>query len=110
VWAFDLPQPGQVDLSSKRMLALIPDYHLFDSLAVDAAGNVCVATIVTGGITVHSPDGASATCVPMPDTVTTNICFGGTDLRTAYVTLSSTGRLLAQDWDTPGLALNFLNK
>ena len=109
-WAFDIPEPGKVDLASKRMLALLPDYHMFDSLAVDAQGNVCVATIITGGITVHSPDGASAKLIPMPDRITTNICFGGKDLQTAFVTLSTTGKLAAVEWETPGLALNHLNK
>ncbi len=109
-WAFDVIEPGKVDPRSKRMLALVPDYHLFDSLAVDAEGNVCVATIVTGGITIHSPDGGSVKHVPMPDRITTNICFGGQDLRTAYVTLSTTGKLAAMEWENPGLALNFLNK
>ena len=91
-------------------MAQIPDYHLFDSLAVDGEGNVCVATIVTGGITIHSADGASARLLPMPDRLTTNICFGGPDLRTAYITLSSTGRLVSVPWECPGLPLNFLNK
>ena len=35
--------------------------------------------------------------VPFPDPATTNICFGGADLRTAYVTLSGTGQLVAID-------------
>ncbi len=109
-WAFDITDPGKVDPRSKRMLALMPDYHLFDSLAVDAEGNVCVATIVNGGVTIHSPDGNSVKHVPMPDRITTNICFGGKDLRTAYVTLSTTGKLAAMEWENPGLALNFLNK
>ena len=43
----------------------------------------------------------------MPDDYTTNICFGGAGLRTAYVTLSMSGRLAALDWPRPGLALNF---
>ena len=42
--------------------------------------------------------------------MTTNICFGGDDLKTAYITLSSTGRLVSTAWETAGLALNFLNK
>jgi gluconolactonase len=46
----------------------------------------------------------------MPDIVTTNICFGGSDLTTAYVTLSSTGKLVSTRWDTPGLPLNYLNR
>jgi gluconolactonase len=109
-WAFDSAEPGKIDPRSKRMLALMPDYHLFDSLAIDAEGNVCVATIINGGITVHSPAGDAVKHVPMPDRITTNICFGGKHLKTAYITLSTTGKLAAMEWETPGLALNFLNK
>jgi gluconolactonase len=92
------------------MMAQIPDFHFFDSLAVDAEGNVCVATIITGGITIHSPDGLRASLVPTPDLLTTNICFGGENLQTAYITLSSTGKLVSMPWATPGLPLNFLNR
>jgi gluconolactonase len=79
---------------------------LFDSLAVDADGNVCVATIRNGGITVVSPTGDHHH-VPFDDPITTNICFGGDDLRTAFVTLSGSGRLVACQWETAGLALAF---
>ena len=91
-------------------MAQIPNYHLFDSMALDALGNVCVATLVTGGITIHSADGKTTSFVEMPDVFTTNICFGGADLKTAYITLSTTGRLISCEWDNPGLPLNFLNK
>jgi gluconolactonase len=38
----------------------------------------------------------------------TNICFGGADMRTAYITLSCSGRLLmVEDWPVPGLRLNY---
>jgi gluconolactonase len=111
LWAYPLISPGEIDTSQRpAMLAQLPDYHMFDSLAVDNDGNVCVATLITGGITVHSPDGSSAKLIEMPDVLTTNICFGGEDLKTAYITLSTTGRLVACEWETPGLALNFLNK
>lgn len=111
LWAYPLAEPGKVDAGHRpAMMAQRPDHHMFDSLAVDVDGNVCVATLINGGITVHSPDGERADFVPMPDRITTNICFGGEDLKTAYVTLSSTGRLVACDWETAGLPLNFLNK
>ena len=45
--------------------------------------------------------------IPMPDLYTTNICFGGPDLRTAYVTLSGSGKLVAFEWERPGLRLNY---
>jgi gluconolactonase len=76
-------------------------------MAVDADGNVCVATIINGGITVISPDGSSVEHLPMPDLMTTNICFGGPDLRTAYITLSGTGKLVSTRWRTAGLKLAF---
>ena len=84
-----------------------PGYYLFDSLAVDGRGNVCVATIIDGGITILSPRGDAPGFVPLPDIVTTNICFGGPGLGTAFVTLSSTGRLVSLPWPERGLKLNF---
>jgi len=73
---------------------------------VDAAGNICEATLLTGAISVIAPDGRLVRQVPMGDPVTTNICFGGPDLRTAYITLSGTGQLVAMDWPEQGLQLN----
>ncbi len=112
VWAFDIEAPGKLAgnpnaLLGRTPLAGLPGFQLLDSLAVDGAGNVCVATIANGGITVISPDGSSVEHVPMPDPLTTNICFGGDDLRTAYITLSGTGRLVAMQWPRPGLRLNY---
>ena len=79
-------------------------------MAVEADGTVCVATIVNGGISRINPDDGSIRHVATDDPMTTNICFGGDDLKTAYMTLSSTGSLVSTPWDTAGLALNFLNK
>jgi gluconolactonase len=79
-------------------------------MAVEADGTVCVATIVSGGISRINPDTGAIAHVATDDPMTTNICFGGDDLKTAYITLSSTGRLVSTAWETAGLALNFLNK
>ena len=107
LWAYAIASPGALDVDiPRRMLAQRPDFHMFDSLAVDASGNVCVATLITGGITSHSPDGSAVEFFAMPDVLTTNIAFGGEDLQTAYITLSSTGKLIKATWPTPGLRLN----
>ena len=76
--------------------------HL-DSLAVEKDGTVVVAAL-TDGLLVVRPDGSNHH-VPMPDPMVTNICFGGHDHCTAYVTLSAEGRLVAADWPRPGLEL-----
>ena len=73
--------------------AALPGFQRFDSLAVEANGNICVATLVTGYITVISPGGQVVRAGQVPDVYPTNICFGGPDLRTAYITLSASGQL-----------------
>ena len=116
LWAYELKEPGRLKGNRQdrpdggRLVLGRPGYFLFDSLAVDADGNVCVATIIDGGITVLKPRGGAPEFVPMPDRVTTNICFGGSDLRTAFITLSSTGKLVSVPWSRPGLPLNFLQR
>ncbi len=114
VWAYPIESPGKLKGDGKpgtgTCLAGLPGHQFLDSLAVDGAGNVCVATIFNGGITSISPDGENVTHTPMKDRFTTNICFGGADLKTAYITLSSIGELVACDWPVAGLPLNFLNK
>ena len=82
----------------------LPGLQLLDSLAVDGDGNVCVATLVNGGITVISPAGELVEHVATGDLLTTNICFGGPDLRTAYITCSGTGQLLTMRWPHAGMA------
>ena len=71
---------------------------------------ISVATLISGCVSVIAPDGTIVEQVPTGDRVTTNIAFGGPDLKTAYITLSGKGELVAMDWARPGLALNFLNK
>ena len=111
LWAFDLEAPGVARKApfpsphGGRLVAGLPGYQRFDSLAVDAAGNICVATLITGAISVISPQGAMLRQVMTGDPMTTNICFGGKDRRTAFITLSGRGELVAMDWPEPGLAL-----
>ncbi|MCL2428724.1 MAG: SMP-30/gluconolactonase/LRE family protein [Alphaproteobacteria bacterium] len=113
LWAFDIVEPGVIrrqpfpSPNGGRFLFNQAGYHRFDSLAVDAAGNVCVATLMSGAITVIAPDGRLVRSVKMPDVYTTNICFGGPGMKTAYITLSGSGRLVAVPWEEPGLKLNF---
>ena len=105
--AFDLAGPGQVVKGGRggRLVGAAPGRAFFDSLAVQANGDICIASIAHG-ITTMTPTGACRQD-PLPDRTTTNICFGGEDLRDAFVTLSETGRLIRTRWPEPGLRLNF---
>jgi gluconolactonase len=104
--------PGVVEKPSPvghggLLLAGLPGMQLLDSLGVDSAGNVVVGTLANGGLTVIPPDGGEAEHIPLPDPLVTNVCFGGPDLSTAYVTCSATGKLISLPWPRPGLALAF---
>ena len=110
LWAFDVAEPGVLapppGFQPGRVVCNLPGYQLLDSLAVEAGGKVCVATIINGGITAFDPDG-SVEHFPVPDLICTNICFGGPDMRDAWITASSTGKLYKARWPRPGLKLNF---
>ena len=114
LWKWELVGPGKLAgagrTGQKNFVASPAGLSFFDSLAVEADGTVCVATIMNGGISRINPMDGSIRHVPTGDPMTTNICFGGDDLKTAFITASGTGRLLKTEWDTPGTPLNFLNR
>ncbi|MGJ3647156.1 SMP-30/gluconolactonase/LRE family protein [Sphingomonas sp. GlSt437] len=110
--AFDVIAPGKVDQTAGlggagRPLYRPAGYKFFDSLGVEASGNICVATIGESGISVVSPTGELVEFVPTPDPFTTNICWGGPDLMDAYICLSGTGKLAKIRWARPGLKLAY---
>jgi gluconolactonase len=84
-------------------------YERLDSLAVDSEGNAVVATLGTGCITAITPEGRVRAVLPVPqyDPMVTNVCFGGEEMRTAFITSSGLGKLYAADWHCPGLRLHF---
>lgn len=112
LWAFDLDAPGIVrrhggPLHGGRLIAGLGGYQRFDSLAVDTHGNIYIATLVTGAITVVTPRGDVLAQVPVGDPDVTNLCFGGVDRRSIYVTRGGLGDVLAIRWGTAGLPLAF---
>ena len=117
LWAWDLKGPGELAAAAvaspqsphgSRFVYGAPTYARFDSLAVEANGNICVGTLDRGGITVCAPTGNTAEFVRVQgDTHVTNLCFGGPDLTKAYITLSYAGQLVEIDWPRPGLPLYY---
>jgi gluconolactonase len=110
LWSFDIAEPGVLapaaGFAPGNVVCNLPGYQLLDSLAVEAGGKVCVATIINGGITAFDLDG-STEHFAFPDVIVTNICFGGADMRDAWITASGTGKLFKTRWPRPGLKLNF---
>lgn len=111
LWAFDVMGPGRLrknpwpSTNGGTMICQFPGYRRLDSLAITDAGNIVVATLVEGEITTVTPAGKIIDVVKMPERMPTNICFGGPDRRTAYITLSNTGKLASMKWREAGLRL-----
>ena len=64
-WAFELSAPGEIKSANGpyrgekgRVVTGLGGYQMFDSLAVDSAGHICVATLITGAVSDISPDGS----------------------------------------------------
>lgn len=111
LWAFQITAPGQ--LGKRRCLGVAPgarplNFSWCEGLAVDGEANVLTATFVNGGVTTFSSQGQPIEHVSTGDPLTTNMCFGGPDRRTLFVTLGGSGRVIAYDaWPAPGHQLNF---
>lgn len=102
VYAYD----RRIEAQQPRWLASAIGPAMFDSLAMTAAGNVCVATLMPGAITTVTPDGQTSQ-VPLADRLVTNIAFGGADMMDAWITFSEAGALVKTRWSEPGMALVF---
>ncbi len=116
-WAYRLTGPGRLEggrtpvrVEKGTCVVGLGGFQMFDSLAIDSEGHVCVATLVTGAVSDIWPDGSRVDQYVLPDPMVTNVCFGGPDLRTAFATLSYGGTLVSFEWPRPGLALHHLNR
>jgi gluconolactonase len=116
LWMWEIDAPGRLRAGHTRyhpgagtLLCTLPGYGHFDSLAVDAEGHICVATLFEGAITVFRPDGTveERVTLPVDEPFVTNICFGGPELRTAWITGSEAGQLWELSWPWQGMAPNF---
>lgn len=120
-WALDPAKPGTImptaapTLDHSIPLASLPEFGEPDSMALDVEGNLYVATTVTkglnpmatGGITIISPQGLQLDYIPIntpiPDPLPSNVCFGGPDMKTAFITLGGTGRVVSCRMPVAGL-------
>jgi sugar lactone lactonase YvrE len=129
-----MPEPGDVDVLAEGLAfpegpVAMPDGSVV--LVEVAAGRLTRVTpdkqVVVVAETGGGPNGAAVGANPegtsiargihhvpapngiglSPDGAVTNVCFGGPDLQTAYLTCSVHGRLVSCRWPRPGLRLAF---
>ncbi|MFN4261537.1 MAG: SMP-30/gluconolactonase/LRE family protein [Gemmataceae bacterium] len=100
IWAFTIASDGS--LTDKRLLKEFPD-HGFDGMRCDVDGNLYVTRYGKGTIVKLSPKGEVLKEINVLGNAPSNICFGGPDGRTAYVTEVQHRRLVRFRVDRPGL-------
>jgi gluconolactonase len=105
LWTFDIAGPGVLGPSTSypnAAHAMLRERSIADSLKVLADGKVAVCTLIAGGISIFDAAGATE-FIQFDDPMTTNLAFGGADMRDAWVTSSGLGRMVRVRWPYAGL-------
>jgi len=101
VWAFDIGKDGA--LANKRLVKRFDD-HGMDGMRCDVDGNLYITRYGKGTVAVLSPAGKVIREIDVLGESPSNLCFGGPDGRTVYVTEVKKQRLVQFRTDRPGLA------
>lgn len=106
LWSYDISGPGVLATAASfpdGVQAELGQGAVADSLKVEANGRVCVCTLFAGGVSVID-DAGHIEFMACDDPWTTNLAFGGRDMRDTWLTYSATGRIAKARWPRPGLA------
>ena len=101
VWAFDITTGGGI--TNKRLIRKFDDFG-FDGMRCDVDGNLYLTRHGKGTVIKMTPDGEILQEINVLGAHPTNICFGGPDGRTAYVTEAEQRRIVSFRVDRPGNA------
>jgi sugar lactone lactonase YvrE len=100
LWAFTITADG---INHKRLVKQFPD-HGFDGMRCDVDGNLYVTRYGKGTVAVVTPLGEIVREIDVLGKSPSNLCFGGPDGRTVYVTEVDQARLVKFRVDRPGQA------
>lgn len=99
VWSYDLSSSGEI--SNKRLLIKFPDFGM-DGMRCDVDGNLHITRYGKGTIAIVSPGGEVLREVAVKGKNPSNVCFGGPDGRTCYVTVADKGNIEVYRSKVPG--------
>lgn len=100
VWAFDIT--AEKRLGKKRLVRRFEDFG-FDGMRCDVDGNLYISRHGKGTVVKLSPAGEILREIDVLGSKPSNLCFGGLDGRTVYVTEVEHRRLVQFRVDRPGL-------
>ncbi len=110
IWAYDVVGPGQAE--NPVEFCRLPDLKLKilngpDGMAFDEEGNIYVATVGAGFVYVYNPEGELIESIATGGTRPTNVCFGGEDFDTLFITVDDLGTMIKIHLGIKGYRLPF---
>ena len=105
IWSFSIDSEG--NLSGKKLFKSFED-HGFDGMRCDVDGNLYVTRYGKGTVVKLAPSAEVLAEIDVLGRKPSNICFGGPDGRTAYVTEVEHRRIVSFRVERPGAAWNRL--
>lgn len=114
IYAYDYDVESD-SIDNRRIFADTTDFDgKPDGLAIDSEGTLWSCMWGGGGICHYTPDGKLLEIIPVPAACPTNCTFGGSDLKTLYITSAAisdsdtpqAGNLFAFETDVAGQAEN----
>ena len=110
VWVYDVTGPGEAE--NRRLFCRqppVPEAPVSgpDGMALDSEGNLLVTHFGSGHVYVYDAAGTEVQRIPCGGTSPTNVCFGGADHTTLFITVDDTGEIVTIDWGVRGQTLNF---
>ena len=110
IWVYDVVGPGQAE--NIRGFCRLPDLKVKnltgpDGMAFDVEGNIYCATVGVGFVYVFDPEGTLIESIPTGGVRPTNVCFGGLDHDTLFVTIDDLGTMITYQNPIKGYRLPF---
>lgn len=110
LWVYDVTKPGYAE--NVRTFCDLPDLKVQmvngpDGMALDVEGNLYVATVGVGFVYVYNSAGKLIESLPTGGVRPTNVCFGGPDFDTLYVTVDDLGTIITIPVGVKGYRLPF---
>ncbi len=92
-------------LEKPELFCQMPKDHVPDGMNFDQAGNLYVATVGPGLVTIIDKEGKITRTIKLPGTDVTNVEFAGKDLKTLYITEAQKGEVYKLNTEIGGLPL-----
>lgn len=110
IWAYDVTGPGKAEHPVE--FCSLPDLKVRiltgpDGMAFDEEGNIYVATVGVGFVYVFGPKGNLIWSIPTGGVRPTNVCFGGPNHDTLFVTIDDLGTMVTIPIGIKGYRLPF---